>query len=174
MSAGGGSAARSREDAGPTLVIGLGNPLLGDDGIGPAALERLAALTFAPPVEMVDGGVWGLALLPEIERAGAVLLLDAVQGDREAGSLYSLEGEQIPRFFGDKLSPHQVDVRELLALAELRSALPPRLHVIGLQPAALGFGDGLSSIAAGAMEDMVRAACDVLAGWGHIELSIER
>ena len=152
---------------GPTVVIGLGNPLLGDDGIGLAALDRLAALTFAPPVELLDGGVWGLALLPEIERAGAVLLLDAVQGDREPGTIYCLEGDQIPRFFAGKISPHQVDVRELLALAELRGALPPHLHVVGVQPAAINYGDGLSSTVSAAVDGMVCAACAVLAGWGH-------
>ena len=152
---------------GPTLVIGLGNPLLGDDGVGLAALQRLAALTFAPPVELLDGGVWGLALLPEIERAGALLLLDAVQGDRGPGAIYSLDAEHIPRLFGGKLSPHQVDVRELLALAELRGALPHRLHVVGVQPAAMNYGDDLSPAAAAAVDDMVLAACGVLECWGH-------
>lgn len=167
MNAGEGGAARAVEDMGPTLVIGLGNPLLGDDGVGPAVLDRLAALSFAPPVELLDGGVWGLALLPDIERAGAVLLLDAVRGGGEPGAIYSLEGEQIPRLFGGKLSPHQVDVRELLALAELRGALPHRLHVVGVQPAAMDFGDGLSPAAAAALDDMVLATCSVLARWGH-------
>jgi len=151
----------------PTLVIGLGNPLMGDDAIGLIALERLAALGFAPPVEFVDGGVWGLALLPDIERAGALLLLDAVHGDREPGALYVLPADQVPRVLSGNLSPHQVDVRELLALAELRGALPPHLHVVGVQPAAINYGDGLSSTVSAAVDGMVCAACAVLAGWGH-------
>ena len=151
----------------PTLVIGLGNPLMGDDGVGLVVLEKLAAQTFAPPVEFVDGGTWGLALLPDVERAGALLLLDAVNGDGAPGAVYVLGAEEIPRFLAAKLSPHQVDVRELLALAELRGELPADLRVVGVQPAATAYGDGLSPEAAAAVEAMVAAAGAVLSGWGH-------
>ncbi len=151
----------------PTLVIGLGNPLMGDDGIGLIVLEQLAAQTFAPPVEFVDGGTWGLALLPDVERAGALLLLDAVHSAGDPGTVYVLDSQDIPRFLAAKVSPHQVDVRELLALAELRGALPPELRVVGIQPAAVDYGDGLSPVVAASVDRMVSAACAVLAGWGH-------
>lgn len=151
----------------PTLVIGLGNPLMGDDGIGLIVLDHLAAQAFAPPVEFVDGGTWGLALLPDVERAGALLLLDAVQGAGEPGTVYVLDSQDIPRFLAAKVSPHQVDVRELLALADLRGELPTKLRVVGVQPAAVDYGDGLSPAVSAAVERMVAAACDVLAGWGH-------
>jgi hydrogenase maturation protease len=152
----------------PTLVIGLGNPLMGDDGVGLVVLDQLAAQSFMPPVEFVDGGTWGLALLPDVERAGALLLLDAVNGDGAPGTIYVLGAEEIPRFLAAKLSPHQVDVRELLALAELRGELPSNLRVVGVQPAATAYGDGLSpEAAAAAVEAMVAAAGAVLSGWGH-------
>jgi hydrogenase maturation protease len=154
-------------DGEPTLVIGLGNPLMGDDGIGLVVLEQLAAQTFAPPVEFVDGGTWGLALLPDVERAGALLLLDAVHGSGEPGTVYVLDAQDIPRFLAAKVSPHQVDVRELLALAELRGALPSELRVVGVEPTAVDYGDGLSPAVSAAVERMVSAAYDVLAGWGH-------
>lgn len=151
----------------PTLVIGLGNPLMGDDGIGLVVLEQLAAQTFAPPVEFVDGGTWGLALLPDVERAGALLLLDAVHSTGDPGTVYVLDSKDIPRFLAAKVSPHQVDVRELLALAELRGALPPELRVVGVQPAAVDYGDGLSPVVSASVDRIVSAACAVLAGWGH-------
>ncbi len=151
----------------PTLVIGLGNPLMGDDGIGLVVLEQLAAQTFAPPVEFVDGGTWGLALLPDVERAGALLLLDAVQSAGEPGTIYVLGAQDIPRFLAAKVSPHQIDVRELLALAELRGALPSELRVVGVQPAAVDYGGGLSPAVSAVVDGMVSAAHAVLAGWGH-------
>lgn len=151
----------------PTLVIGLGNPLMGDDGVGLVVLDQLAAQSFAPPVEFVDGGTWGLALLPDVERAGALLLLDAVNGDGAPGTVYVLDSQNIPRFLAAKVSPHQVDVRELLALAELRGALPTELRVVGIQPAAVDYGDGLSPVVSASVDRMVSAACAVLAGWGH-------
>jgi len=156
------------EGTGPALVIGLGNPLMGDDAIGLIALERLAALVFAPPVEFVDGGAWGLALLPDIERAGALLLLDAVHGERAPGALYVLGIDQVPHVLHGKLSPHQVDVRELLALAQWRGGLPSRLQIAGVQPAAVEYGSGLSPEAAAALDGLVEAACAVLAAWGHV------
>jgi hydrogenase maturation protease len=155
------------EGAKSTLVLGLGNPLMGDDAIGLLILAELAAREFAPPVELVDGGTWGLALLPEVERAGSLLLLDAVHSGAAAGTVYVLDAADIPRFLSEKVSPHQVDVRELLALAELRGALPARLALVGVQPATFGFGDGLSPEVAGATDRAVQAALAVLGRWGH-------
>jgi hydrogenase maturation protease len=156
---------------GPTVVLGLGNPLMGDDGIGLVVLAQLAAQTFAPRVELVDGGTWGLALLPDFERAGSLLLLDAVHGGGTPGAVYVLDAAAIPRLLTGKLSPHQVDVRELLALAELRGGLPPRLQVVGVEPAAVEFGAGLSSTVLDALPALVDAACTVLARWGHTRVA---
>ena len=62
-----------------TVVIGLGNPLMGDDGLGLAALARLSEdWTVPPEVELVDGGTWGMNLLPLIEDAGRLILIDAI------------------------------------------------------------------------------------------------
>ena len=77
------------------LVIGLGNPLMGDDGLGLAALERLAADWVLPPgVELVDGGTWGLNLLPLLEAADQVLFLDAVDVGKAPGEPVELTGER--------------------------------------------------------------------------------
>jgi len=63
-----------------TVVIGLGNPLMGDDGLGLAALEALReGWDFEPHLELVDGGTWGMNLLPFIESADRVLVLDAIK-----------------------------------------------------------------------------------------------
>src|SRR5512141_953426 len=108
------------ETLGRTLVIGLGNPLMGDDGIGLAALERLVASWEVDGVELVAGGTWGMNLLPLIESADTVIELD---------------GDAVPRRLAAKLSPHQIDLGEVLALAALRETLPSRLVAIGIQPA---------------------------------------
>src|SRR5690348_18483909 len=69
-----------------TVVIGLGNPLMGDDGLGLAALARLEQEWQLPPeVELLDGGTWGMNLLPVIEDAQRVLLIDAIHADLPAG-----------------------------------------------------------------------------------------
>lgn len=153
---------------GQTLVIGLGNPIMGDDGAGLAALERLEREWRLPAgVVPVDGGTWGMRLLPLLEDAGAVLLLDAIDAGRAAGTLIVLEREELPRMLGHKLSPHQIDLSEVLALGELRGSLPTRLAAIGIQPARIEMSASLSPEVASGLAAMAAAATARLAAWGH-------
>jgi len=95
-----------------TVVLGLGNLLMADDGVGLIALARLEEEWFVPrDVELVDGGTWGMNLLPVIEKADRVIFLDAIDLGDPPGTLIRLEDEEIPRFLGVKLSPHQIDLR---------------------------------------------------------------
>ena len=150
------------------LVIGLGNPLMGDDGLGLAALERLSReWILSPSVELVDGGTWGLNLLHRIEAASQVLFLDAVRAGVEPGTLVELDRERLPRMLGLKLSPHQIDLREVLALAELRGTLPASMMCLGLEPASVELRSGLSPQVAGRLDDLVMAAAARLRAWGH-------
>lgn len=152
----------------PTLLIGTGSPLMGDDGLGLAALERLRERwRFEPPVELMDGGTWGMNLLPFIEAAERVLILDAVDAGREAGELVMLEREALPCFFTTKLSPHQIDLREVLALAELRGTLPEDTVVIGLQPGRVEMATELGPRIRERVEELVSAAIGRLEAWGH-------
>lgn len=151
-----------------TLVLGLGNPLMTDDGIGLAALERLRSAWELPPeVVLRDGGTWGLRLLPDVEDADRLLLLDAVDVDAPAGSVVVLERDRLPRFLSQKLSPHQVGVRDLLALAELRGTLPEETVAMGIQPTRVELGSEVSSESRDALDRLVERVVDRLAEWGH-------
>ena len=155
-------------DAPTTLVIGLGNPLMADDGVGLAALARLTGRWRVPPaVELLDGGTWGLRLLPCIETAERLLLLDAVEAGAEPGTLVVLEREAIPRLFAQKISPHQIDLREVLALAELRGRPPAEVVAIGIQPGQVTMAPGLTPAVEAGLEAMVLAAVSRLRDWGH-------
>ena len=150
------------------LVIGLGNPLMGDDGIGLAALGRLRESRRLPPtVELVDGGTWGLNLLHTIEVADQVLFLDAVRAGRAPGTPAELEWRELPRMLGLKLSPHQIDLREVLALLELRGTTPPAMACLGLEPASVELRTSLSPEVAARLDDLVEAAARRLRAWGH-------
>lgn len=157
------------EPGGPeALVIGLGNPIMADDGLGLAALERLREGWSLPEsVRLVDGGTWGMNLLHLIEGTSQLLLLDAIESGRPPGELVVLEREEVPRFLGLKLSPHQVDLREVLALAELRGALPEKLVVMGLQPGRVEMFSGLSPALERRMEQFLAAVVERLEMWGH-------
>jgi len=151
-----------------TVVIGLGNPLMGDDGLGIAALERLQEMWDVPPeVELVDGGTWGMNLLPIIEDAEQVLLLDAIHAGATPGTLVVVPRERLPRYLATKISPHQVDLRDVLALAELRGTLPPITTAVGLQPARVEMIHELSAPVRERVDVVVATAVKLLAEWGY-------
>lgn len=152
----------------PTVVIGLGNPLMADDGTGLALLQRLQdQWRFDPELRWLDGGTWGMNLLPEIEAAGRVLFLDAIQAGEPPGTPACLERDQLPRWLGVKLSPHQIDLKEVLALAELRGTLPDQAVAVGVQPARVELGTDLSPAVQEGLDRAAALAVDILAGWGH-------
>jgi hydrogenase maturation protease len=150
-----------------TVVIGLGNPIMQDDGIGLALLARLRLRgPFVPEPLFVDGGTWGMNLLPTIEAAERVLFLDAVDTGSAPGTAVRLERDGMPRWLGHKLSPHQIDLKEVLALAELRGKLPREAFVVGIQPERVEMGTSLSDAADAGLEDALALAVDTLRMWG--------
>jgi hydrogenase maturation protease len=154
---------------GRTVVIGLGNPIMGDDGLGLAALERLRTEYAIPPeIELVDGGTWGMNLLPTIEEAGRVILIDAIDTGAAPGTPLRLERERLPRYLATKISPHQVDLRDVLALAELRGTLPADTIALGLQPASVEMRHSLSAVVRSRVDDLVGLVVQELAARGHV------
>ena len=154
-------------DAG-TVVIGLGNPLMGDDGVGLALLARLTEQwDIEPAATLVDGGTWGMNLLPTIEDAGRLVLLDAINVGAAPGTVVELARHQIPRFLATKISPHQVDLRDVLAVAELRRTLPEDTIAIGLQPAVVALSDALTPVVRDRVDEAVAAVVGALELRGH-------
>jgi hydrogenase maturation protease len=151
-----------------TTVIGLGNPLMGDDGLGVLAAQRLQEEWILPPeVQVVDGGTWGMNLLPLIDDAEALLLIDAIDQDMPPGTQIVLAREDIPRALALKVSPHQIDLREVIALAELRGTLPERMIALGLQPGRVELGAPLSPAVDRHVDHLVAMAASQLRLWGH-------
>lgn len=150
------------------LVIGVGSPLMADDGLGLAALEALRmGWTFEPALELMDGGTWGMNLLPFIESAARVLFLDAIRAGGQPGAFIRLEGNEIPRFFATKLSPHQIDLKEVLALAELRGTLPEQTIVAGLEPAVIEMSASLSEPVTTGLPVLLEHVIEQLESWGY-------
>jgi hydrogenase maturation protease len=151
-----------------TVVIGLGNPLMCDDGVGLAALQRLGTdWEFSPPVELIDGGTWGLNLLPVIEFAEQIILIDAIDVGAQPGAPVTLLRDQLPRLLQVKVSPHQIAVAEVIALAQLRGTLPERVLAIGLQPARVELSAALSEECQGALGELLSLVLRQLEQWGH-------
>lgn len=126
----------------PLLVLGLGNLLCRDDGLGVTAVSMLTRRWRAPaPVRVLDGGTLGLSLLPWIEDAERVILVDAIRLDEPPGSLVRLEGEdEVMRAAASRLSVHQIGVADLLDGALLREKLPAKLVLLGIVPERIDLG----------------------------------
>jgi len=150
-----------------TIVLGLGNLLNRDEGLGVQCLEPLRRrLGPIDGLEILDGGVLGLGLLPLVESAASLLILDAVDARNRPGTLVELAGPDIPLFSRVKLSWHQVTFQEVLQLAAMRNHLPRRLHLIGIQPENISTGLELSPAVAAALPVMIERAANFLAAWG--------
>jgi hydrogenase maturation protease len=148
------------ETASDLLVLGLGNVLLTDDGAGPAVVARLrdgyAATT---GVRILDGGTLGLALLPYLEDARRVILVDAVAADEPAGTLVRLEGADVGPAVATRLSPHQIGVADLLDGARWHDREPERLVLLGVVPESIELGVGLSEPVRRALPQLIDLVC---------------
>ena len=142
----------------PLLVLGLGNVLLEDDGVGGAAVSLLLDRSDVPQgVQVLDGGTLGLSLLPHLEAADTVILVDAVRTDAAAGSLVRLDGDEVAPAVATRLSPHQVGVADLLDGARWLGRYPHRVILLGLVPASIELGVGLSPAVHASLPDLVDA-----------------
>jgi hydrogenase maturation protease len=116
------------------LVLGVGNTLMCDDGVGVHAVRALADGYELPTnVRVVDGGVAGLRLLGEIAAADYVIIVDALKYGGVPGSIYRLGQEDLQPRRGPFVSAHEVGIAELLAAAEFSEQLP-EAHIIGVEP----------------------------------------
>jgi hydrogenase maturation protease len=151
---------------GEVVVLGLGNLLRRDEGLGIRALERLRdEYTFPERVRLVDGGTLGLDLISHVEGAEYLLVLDAMLTDGPPGSLLRLAGSDVPAFFGVRMS-HDVGLADLLAILMLRDSLPRELVVLGMQPGVIELGWELSPEVEGQLDALVAAAVSELRRWG--------
>jgi hydrogenase maturation protease len=147
-------------------VLGLGNLLNRDEGLGVRALRLLDVRLPRPrDFELLDGGVLGLNLLMIVEECSHLLILDAVNVGKLAGTVVELSKEQIPLFAGVKLSQHQISFQEVLGMAKLRGYFPQHLNLVGVQPQDISLGLELSPTVERALPEVVSRACAVLKTW---------
>jgi hydrogenase maturation protease len=150
------------------LVLGLGNVLCGDDGLGVAAVARLAErYEIAPEVRVADGGTLGLSLLGLFDGVGDALLVDAIRADAAPGSLVRLEGAQVAPAARERLSVHQVGVADLLDALRLLGTHPRRLALVGLVPQRIELGMARSRAVERALPALVQAVAREIRRRGH-------
>jgi hydrogenase maturation protease len=153
---------RSGAGPAPILVLGLGNMLLSDDGVGPALLQKLCETEerWQGEVEFLDGGTQGLALLGRLSGRRALIIVDALKMGAPAGTVHRLTLPELQGLTpGRASSGHEGNAGELLAAAQLLDDLPDRLFVVGVEPETISTGLGLSP----SVQDALPAASDQVA-----------
>jgi hydrogenase maturation protease len=142
-----------------TLILGIGNTLLRDEGAGVHAIRQLADMAAQrDDIELMDGGTLSFSLAGAIEDAEQLIVIDAAQYDGVPGTTRLFIGEQMDTFIGGnrKLSVHEVSLIDLMMIARLSDQLPRQRALIGIQPQYIDWGEMPSQPVAAA----IRQACD--------------
>ncbi len=150
-----------------TLVLGIGNLIMSDDGIGVRVVQLLAErFIFPSRVIVLDGGTLGLDLLPRLEGVERLLVVDAVETGEAPGTLVRLVGDDVPVVLETKVSPHQMGLKDLLAVAMLQGFSPLEMVLWGVQPELIELGTDLSQPVASQLETLAEKVLSELAEWG--------
>ena len=145
------------------LILGLGNPLLGDEGIGVWVVEELKGLELPDGVVVVEGGTTGLGLIGLMEGYERVIIVDAADMGHPPGRVVRFTPLEVQLKTAEApLSLHQIGLEEVLALAEALEVAPAELVIIGIQPSQVEVGAGLSPEVERAIPQIIRIILDEL------------
>lgn len=149
------------------VVIGFGNPLMGDDAAGLHVLAHLAGMMMPPDVELMDGGVSSLEALSDARRAAEIIIVDAMTGQGHPGELYTVVPEDLGTLVAaDQFSLHQFSLTEAIYLVRQLGSMPP-IRIYGIEPGCMAMGIGLSEPVAEAVKQAAVRIADYLRGEGH-------
>jgi hydrogenase maturation protease len=143
------------------LVLGVGNILLRDEGVGVRVVEALQSrFEFSPHVELVDGGTLGLRLLEPVQRATSLIVVDAIRNGGPPGTIYRLSTQELRGSVRAKESLHQLDLLDTLGYAELLGNIPETV-VLGIEPEDISpWGTELTETVRSRLEDLIRMVLD--------------
>ncbi len=139
------------------LVLGVGNILLQDEGVGVRVVEEMQRRFQAPAgVEILDGGTAGMGLIDDLLDKDAVIIVDAVRTGAPPGTVVRLAGDEVPVFLQQRISPHQLGLSDVLATLTLIGKRPAHLVLFGVVPQSLELSLELTA----AIERMVAVLVD--------------
>lgn len=149
------------------LLIGLGNVLLSDEGVGVHILRQLErAYRFEPTITLIDGGTSGLDLLPLFAEYRRILMIDAIACDAAPSHITVWRDAEIRRALNPKLSVHHLGISDLLALVELLDYSPHEIVLVGIVPESLELGVELSPTVARVIPAVIAQVREIMNGWG--------
>ena len=150
-----------------TLILGIGNTLLADEGTGIHMLDYMRRhYPELTDVEYLDGGTLSFTLAPWIEEADNLIVIDAAELDAPPGTVEVFTGEDMDRFAGKtKRSVHEVSLGDLLAIAHLTDAIPENRVLIAIQPEKVDWGSCLSNPVKQALPAAAQQIVERLGRW---------
>ena len=139
-------------------VVGLGNLILSDEGVGVHVVRRLdESYSFPDDVVLIDGGTSAIDLLDQLVEAEHIIFIDAAQTGGPPGSIVALQGARLPVWFRERMSPHQIGLADLLATLSLMDHTPESVTLIGIEPQSMELGTELTpQIDAAASEALLK------------------
>jgi hydrogenase maturation protease len=160
------------EEPAGTLVLGIGNVVHSDDGVGIHAIDRLRRHEHLPPgVKLVDGGTHGLGLISHISGFQRLLVIDAIDAGQEPGSLIRLEGAGLEKLPG-KPSVHQLGLADLMIAMQLLGERPAEVVVIGVQPQSTDWSVELTEPVRASLGALLETVIAQLESWAALPSAV--
>ena len=149
-----------------TVVLGVGNILLSDEGFGVRVAEALSQrFRFPDAVEVLDGGTLGIELMRFLDGAQRLILIDAIHG-AEPGSFRIIHGDDVRLYFQEKVSLHEMGIQEVLASLVVMEKPIAEIVVIGVVPQSLEIGLDLTPLVASRIDEATDSVIRQLHDWG--------
>ena len=149
------------------VVLGVGNILLTDEGLGVHVVEDLKAnYTFIPQISLIDGGTMGMELLTYMRGMKKILLIDAVNGGEAPGTIYEFPHRELEQYFTDHISVHEVGMQDILRIRAIQENPLEDAIVIGVEPESLDVGFEPSAPVQKALPEVKERVLRVLREWG--------
>ena len=157
-----------------TLILGIGNTLLTDEGVGIHALDLLrSSYPDLPEVALIDGGTLSFTLAAYIEDCDKLIVLDAAQLKAPPGTVKTMVGEEMDAFLGAaRRSPHEVSLLDLFDIARLTESLPEKRALIGIQPGRIEWGMHPTAPVEQALGKVVNEVINLLGQWHQAQRQV--
>lgn len=145
------------------VVLGVGNVILADEGVGVRVVEALERDYVLPAgVVAIDAGTSGMEMLEDLSGLDFLLVVDAVNDGKPPGTPIRLAGDDVPVFFRRNLSPHGIGLSDVLAALEFMGAEPKETLILGVQPASMALSTELTPVIAARVPELVAQVVDEL------------
>ena len=147
-------------------VMGIGNILMQDEGIGVHIIRELEKYDFNPHIALIDGGNMGIDLLPFLDEHNKMIIIDAVDFEKNPGFIDTIENDDILTLFTTKMSLHHLGLKDVLSYAKLLDQTPEELCLIGIQPEKIEMEMQLSKTISSQTDKLTNLVLQKLETWG--------